>query len=94
MRKGEKNSTQFAFVLEEERGTILCFPGFVAIDDHVWWPSKKYQHTPAMAHAMTEQERWRSLDWYMRTHNPKGADYRKMYLSMTDKQIRRVGSAA
>jgi hypothetical protein len=75
---------------------ILRFPGFVVSADrkHVYWAGNKYQHTPAMARDMTEQERWRTLDWYKRTHNPKGADYRKMYLSMTDEQLGRSGGSA
>ena len=47
-----------------------------------------------MAKHLPEHERWRTLNWYKQTHNPKGADYRTFYLSMNDKQIGRGGSAA
>jgi hypothetical protein len=75
---------------------ILRFPGFIVSPDRkqVYKDCTVYCSTVEMAKHLPEHERWRTLNWYKQTHNPKGADYRTFYLSMNDKQIGRGGSAA
>jgi hypothetical protein len=75
---------------------ILRFPGFILTPDrkHVLHQGKVYKHTPDMCRDLSQQERWQTLNWYKATQKPKGADYRKMYLSMTDEQLGCGGSAA
>jgi len=75
---------------------ILRFPGFIVSADRkkVFKDGKIYKNTVEMAKDLPQWERWRTLDWYKTRHNPKGADYRTLYLSMTDEQLGRGGSAA
>ena len=75
---------------------ILRFPGFIVSADRkkVFKDGKVYRSTVQMAKDLPQWERWRTLHWYKATHNPPGADYRTLYLSMTDDQLGHCGGSA